>query len=134
MYKRQLYEGVKIKSYIAPFCDHMQLAYAVCDVAIARSGASSLAELSTFGIPSILVPYPYATDDHQTLNALVYSESGAAFLKQEREMNQSELTNVLCQLFDNGHEIHGKMSSAMRKMAVIDAAEKICEQIQLNSK
>jgi UDP-N-acetylglucosamine--N-acetylmuramyl-(pentapeptide) pyrophosphoryl-undecaprenol N-acetylglucosamine transferase len=129
-----LYEGVKIKSYIAPFCDHMQLAYAVCDVAIARSGASSLAELSTFGIPSILVPYPYATDDHQTLNALVYSESGAAFLKQEREMNQSELTNVLCQLFDSSHEIHGKMSSAMRKMAVIDAAEKICEQIQLNSK
>lgn len=129
-----LYEGVKIKSYIAPFCDHMQLAYAVCDVAIARSGASSLAELSTHGIPSILVPYPYATDDHQTLNALVYSEVGAAFLKKERELNRSDLTNVLCRLFDSDHELYGEMSSAMRKMAVIDAAENICEQIQLNSK
>ena len=128
------YEGVKIKSYVAPFCDHMQLAYAACDAAIARSGASSLAELSSYGIPSILVPYPYATDDHQTLNALVYSEKGAAFLRQEREMNSSELTNVLCQLFDGGNDTHEKMSSAMRKMAVIDAAENICEQIQLSSK
>ena len=112
----------------------MQLAYAACDAAIARSGASSLAELSSYGIPSILVPYPYATDDHQTLNALVYSEKGAAFLRQEREMNSSELTNVLCQLFDGGNDTHEKMSSAMRKMAVIDAAENICEQIQLSSK
>ena len=49
-------------------------------------------------------------------------------------MNSSELTNVLCQLFDGGNDTHEKMSSAMRKMAVIDAAENICEQIQLSSK
>ncbi len=131
---RSLYEGVKIKSYVAPFCDKMQFAYVACDVAIARSGASSLAELSSYGIPSILVPYPYATDDHQTLNALVYSEVGAAFLKQEREMNSSELTNVLSQLLDSSNDTYEKMSSAMRKMAVIDAAENICEQIQLSPK
>jgi len=129
-----LYEGVEIKFHIAPFCDHMELAYAASDVAIARSGASSLAELSVYGIPSILVPYPYATDDHQTLNAIVYSEAGAALMKQERGINSSELISALSQLLDSNNEAYGEMSSAMRRMAVIDAAENICEQILLNSK
>ena len=129
-----LYEGVDIRSYVEPFSDHMQLAYVAADVAIVRSGASSLAELSAYGIPSILVPYPYATDDHQTLNALVYSDAGAAFLMREEDVNPDELTNVLCQLFDNNNEMHREMSVTMRKMAVIDAAENICEQILLNSK
>ncbi len=129
-----LYEGVDIDSHIAPFCDCMQLAYASCDIAIARSGASSLAELSAFGIPSILVPYPYATDDHQTLNAVVYSDAGASLMRQESEMSSSALISSLSQLLDSNNEVYKQMSFAMRKMAVIDAAENICEQILVNSK
>ena len=125
---------MEIESHISPFCDCMQLAYASSDIAIARSGASSLAELSASGIPSILVPYPYATDDHQTLNAVVYSDAGAALMWQEREINSSTLISSLSQLLDDNNEVYTEMSVAMRKIAVIDAAENICEQILLNSK
>ena len=74
------------------------------------------------------------TDDHQTLNAVVYSDAGAALMWQEREINSSTLISSLSQLLDDNNEVYTEMSVAMRKIAVIDAAENICEQILLNSK
>ena len=58
---------------------------AAADIAVARSGAASLTELSYFGLPSVLIPYPYAAEDHQTFNAKIFSSVGAAVLVQERE-------------------------------------------------
>ncbi|MGB0776335.1 MAG: undecaprenyldiphospho-muramoylpentapeptide beta-N-acetylglucosaminyltransferase, partial [Akkermansiaceae bacterium] len=54
--------------HVLSFCDDMASAYAACDVAVCRAGASSMTELAYVGMPSILVPYPYAADDHQTFN------------------------------------------------------------------
>jgi UDP-N-acetylglucosamine--N-acetylmuramyl-(pentapeptide) pyrophosphoryl-undecaprenol N-acetylglucosamine transferase len=62
------------------FIDNMAYAYAACDLAVCRSGASSLAELTVTGVPSVLIPYPYAAADHQTENAKAMVEAGAGIL------------------------------------------------------
>lgn len=62
------------RAFVAAFSACLDLAYAISDLCVARSGASSLAELSHFGIPSILIPYPAAADDHQTRNAEVFTQ------------------------------------------------------------
>ncbi|GFP33543.1 UDP-N-acetylglucosamine--N-acetylmuramyl-(pentapeptide) pyrophosphoryl-undecaprenol N-acetylglucosamine transferase, partial [Candidatus Hakubella thermalkaliphila] len=63
---------------IFPYMEEMNLFYQACDVVVARSGATTVAEISFFGLPSILIPYPYATQDHQRLNAEVLANKGAA--------------------------------------------------------
>ncbi|RYG39674.1 undecaprenyldiphospho-muramoylpentapeptide beta-N-acetylglucosaminyltransferase, partial [bacterium] len=80
-------EGYKVLG----FCDQMPSAYAVADLVIARSGASSLTEIAIAGHPSVLVPYPYAADDHQTRNAEVFDSAGAAKLVQERDLDAEKL-------------------------------------------
>ena len=61
-----------------PYLERMELAYAVADLAVARAGATSIAELTVCGVPSILVPYPHATEDHQEANARELVRAGAA--------------------------------------------------------
>jgi UDP-N-acetylglucosamine--N-acetylmuramyl-(pentapeptide) pyrophosphoryl-undecaprenol N-acetylglucosamine transferase len=68
-----------------PFIERMECAYAACDLAVCRSGASTLAELTETGTPSILIPYPYAAADHQSTNALAMVEAGAAMLVPDAE-------------------------------------------------
>ncbi|MEM9481920.1 MAG: undecaprenyldiphospho-muramoylpentapeptide beta-N-acetylglucosaminyltransferase [Verrucomicrobiota bacterium] len=81
--------------HVAPFCHEMGAAYAASDFAIARSGASSLTELSHFGLPSILVPYPFAADDHQTKNAEVFTSADAAVLMKQDEFNAEKVAGIL---------------------------------------
>jgi UDP-N-acetylglucosamine--N-acetylmuramyl-(pentapeptide) pyrophosphoryl-undecaprenol N-acetylglucosamine transferase len=64
----------------------MEEAYSAADLVISRAGAASLSELSQFGLASILIPYPYATDDHQTFNARVFVDAGAAEMQHERQV------------------------------------------------
>jgi UDP-N-acetylglucosamine--N-acetylmuramyl-(pentapeptide) pyrophosphoryl-undecaprenol N-acetylglucosamine transferase len=70
------WEGVKLY----PFIERMECAYAVCDLAVCRAGATSLAELTRTGVPSILIPYPFAAADHQTENAKAIVGAGAGVL------------------------------------------------------
>ena len=69
-----------------PFIIEMEQVYSAADFAIARSGAASLAELAFFGLPAILIPYPYAADDHQTRNAEIFAKAGAAVLFKEPDL------------------------------------------------
>ncbi|MBK1835297.1 undecaprenyldiphospho-muramoylpentapeptide beta-N-acetylglucosaminyltransferase [Roseibacillus ishigakijimensis] len=80
------------------FCDDMPAAYAIADAAICRSGASSLTELAFLGMPSLLVPYPYASDDHQTANAKVFADAGAALMAQESELDREKMAALARQL------------------------------------
>jgi UDP-N-acetylglucosamine--N-acetylmuramyl-(pentapeptide) pyrophosphoryl-undecaprenol N-acetylglucosamine transferase len=74
-----------------PFIDTMADAYAQADLVLCRAGASTLAELTVCGRPSILVPYPAAADDHQTANAKVLAEQGAAILLPQPQMDAVKL-------------------------------------------
>ncbi len=73
-------------AHVLAYCDAMADAYAVADLAIARAGAMTLAELAATGVPAILVPYPYAAADHQTANAKVVAAGGAAILLADTEV------------------------------------------------
>jgi UDP-N-acetylglucosamine--N-acetylmuramyl-(pentapeptide) pyrophosphoryl-undecaprenol N-acetylglucosamine transferase len=118
-----------IEHYVSPFCQRMELGYELADLAIARSGASSLTELAAFGVPSILIPYPYAAEDHQTRNAEVFSKRKAAILMKEEELSRRCLGKVVQDLFDDPQTL-GKLGEAMSALAVRDAAENICDMIE----
>lgn len=112
---------------VVGFCDDMASAYAVADGVVARSGASSLTELAMLGLPAILVPYPYAADDHQTVNARVFAEVGAAFLEQEAELTDDRLAGRIEEMLEPAKR--AEMSAAARSMAVDDAAVRVCDAI-----
>ena len=78
---------VKLVAYLSDPAN----AYAAADVAIARAGASTLAELAATGTPSILVPYPFASDDHQASNAAVFADCGAAVVLTDAELDGDRL-------------------------------------------
>lgn len=107
------------------FCDDMAAAYAVSDLALMRSGASTLTELSYLGKASILVPFPYAADDHQTLNAEVFDRAEAALLRKESEMDEGSLVADLTAVLGDVDRLEN-MAAAAERLSVKDAAEKIC--------
>ncbi len=92
---------------VLAFCDDMPAAYAVADGSICRSGASSLTELAFLGIPSILVPYPHAADDHQTANAKVFADAGAALMAQEKDLDGVALAQMAKKLLPGASEREG---------------------------
>lgn len=110
------------------FCNAMQSALALADLVVARSGASFLTEASAVGIATILVPYPYAADDHQTANANVFADAGAGVLIQERDLNASSLATIARSILDN-KEQRSAMAAAARGLAINDAAERVRDAI-----
>ncbi len=109
---------------VVAFCHRMELAYSVADLALARSGASSLTELAYFGLPSLLVPYPFAADDHQTRNAEIYDRAGAAKLMPESELNATTLLAAVNSILKDPKRT-AAMKAAAQKLAVRDSAAKI---------
>lgn len=124
---RDVYAKVPLlKQHVAAFCHRMDLAYRVADLAVARSGASSMSELAYFGVPSLLVPYPYAADDHQTRNAEIFDRAGAGRLMKESEMNADTLTDAVREIFGDPRRA-GEMRKAAQGLAVKNSAEKIAD-------
>jgi UDP-N-acetylglucosamine--N-acetylmuramyl-(pentapeptide) pyrophosphoryl-undecaprenol N-acetylglucosamine transferase len=124
---RDVYAKVPLlKQHVAAFCHRMDLAYRVADLAVARSGASSMSELAYFGVPSLLVPYPYAADDHQTRNAEIFDRAGAGRLMKESEMNADTLADAVREIFDDPRRA-GEMKKAAQQLAVKNSAEKIAD-------
>jgi undecaprenyldiphospho-muramoylpentapeptide beta-N-acetylglucosaminyltransferase len=80
--------------------DDMPSAYAAADVVLARAGATTVAELAALGLPSILVPWPLAAEDHQTANARVLADVGGAILVPDGELDSERLTQELARLAD----------------------------------
>jgi UDP-N-acetylglucosamine--N-acetylmuramyl-(pentapeptide) pyrophosphoryl-undecaprenol N-acetylglucosamine transferase len=113
-----------LRAEVIAFCHQMELAYTVADLAIARSGASSMTELAYFGVPSLLVPYPSAADDHQTRNAEIFDRAGAARLIPESQLNATSLLAAVRELLLDTPSAH-RMSAAASQLAVRDSAEVI---------
>jgi UDP-N-acetylglucosamine--N-acetylmuramyl-(pentapeptide) pyrophosphoryl-undecaprenol N-acetylglucosamine transferase len=120
---------IKLHSHIAAFCHRMELAYRIADVALARSGASTLAELATFGVPSLLVPYPFAADDHQTKNAAIFDKAGGGILIPQADLSPEKLADTVRDILRNDKK-RASMRDAARKMAHLDAAERIASAIE----
>lgn len=114
---------------VQAFCHRMELAYQVADLALARSGASTLTELAWFGTPSLLVPYPHAADDHQTRNAEIFDKEGAAKLMPESNLNATTLVEAVREILKNKKR-SDKMRAAARKIAVRDSAARIADIVE----
>ena len=126
--QRVIDEAGKREGYkVLGFCDDMPSAYAVSDAVVARAGASSMTELAFLGLPSVLVPFPFAADDHQTFNAKVFSEAGAAYLEQEAGLDSAKLGKLVGEMLEPTK--YAAMKEAVEKLAVRDAAERVCDAI-----
>ena len=93
---------------------------------ICRSGASTIAELSAAGVPSVLVPFPFAVDDHQTANARYLADAGAAVLIQERELTPERLARELTALLGDRERL-ARMAEAARGKAWTRATDDIVD-------
>lgn len=91
----KLYDQIGVKAEILPFVEDLPARLATAHLVIARAGASTLSELAVAGRPAILVPYPAATDDHQTMNALELTEAGGAWAIAQREFTPAALAKLL---------------------------------------
>ena len=120
------YRAAGVTAVVLPFCDRMQDVYAAADLAVSRSGAASLTELSSFGLPSILIPYPHAAEDHQTLNARIFEKAGAARLLPENEAAGASLAALLKSLLASGASLES-MAAASRSLAPHDAAKRVAD-------
>ena len=92
------YHDVDLDGDIVPYIDDIAMAYRWADLVICRSGAMTISELAIVGIASILIPYPYAVDDHQTMNARYLSDHGYAILIRESDLSESVLKNAINKL------------------------------------
>src|SRR5476649_1756088 len=94
----------RLTAVVQAFSTEMEHFYSLADVVISRSGAASLTELSHFGLPSVLIPYPAAADDHQSFNARIFEQAGAARIMVESKTTPEELHRVVAEILNNGEE------------------------------
>jgi len=113
---------------VAPFFTDMAAVYGVSDVAFARAGATTLAELALAGIGALLVPYPYATDDHQWANAKLWQEAGAAFALRQSEATAAKVLELLRSLVCDV-ACRSRMAEAATALARPDAARAAADRI-----
>jgi UDP-N-acetylglucosamine--N-acetylmuramyl-(pentapeptide) pyrophosphoryl-undecaprenol N-acetylglucosamine transferase len=105
---------------VLPFLERMELAYAVADLAVTRAGATSIAEMTVCGIPMILIPYPYATENHQMANAAEMVRVGAADLEPDHGLTSDGLARHVLALVDDP-VLRGRMAAASVAWAKPDA-------------
>jgi len=109
---------------IYPYLEQMPLALAAANLAVTRSGATTLAELTALGIPALLIPSPNVVNNHQHYNARLLSDVGAAVLIEEKDFTRECLEEEIQRLV-NDQELRIKMSTNSRAIGVTDAAEKV---------
>ncbi|HWN95627.1 MAG TPA: undecaprenyldiphospho-muramoylpentapeptide beta-N-acetylglucosaminyltransferase [Methylomirabilota bacterium] len=122
------YREAQVPAVVRPFLTEMELALSAATVAVSRSGASSLAEFAAMRLPSILIPFPAATDDHQFHNARALVETGAARMLGEQRATPENLTQMIVELMVNPTE-RRRLSSALAEWHYPNAARDIAEAI-----
>ncbi len=123
---RAAYAAAQVQVTIETFVEDMAAAYAWADIVICRAGALTVAEICATGVASILVPFPQAVDDHQTRNAEVLVEAGAARLVAEGDAFLKRLGTCLDEL-DRDRPRLLKMATAARNLARPDAVSRIAD-------
>jgi len=120
------YAALGLVGRVEPFIVDMGDAYATADVVVARAGAMTCAELTAVGLPAVLVPYPYAADDHQRRNAEVLVRAGAAEMILDRELSGERLAATLRALIEDPMR-RADMAARARALGRPDAADRVAE-------
>jgi len=115
---------------VFPFTEEIEKAYAAADIAIARAGALTLAELEAVGLPSILIPYPFAAEDHQRKNADIYAEKQAAVVVDNAALKEYNIVAMAVDLIESGQVMTMKQAiNAMKEKRERPAVDIIAEEI-----
>jgi UDP-N-acetylglucosamine--N-acetylmuramyl-(pentapeptide) pyrophosphoryl-undecaprenol N-acetylglucosamine transferase len=114
--------GTPLRIRALPFLDRMELAYAVADLVVARAGATSIAEITACGLPSLLIPYPHATGRHQEANARAIQRAGGASLLLDDRLSDASLAERVVNLIDHRERLEA-MAERSRAWGRPDAAE-----------
>ena len=123
---RRSFRDTGVVAEVTPFIADMAEAYSWADLVVCRAGALTVSELAAAGVGSILVPYPHAVDDHQTANARVLADVGAALSMPQAEFSAASLGAVLAGLFGDRSRLIA-MAQAARSRAVPDATARIAQ-------
>ena len=126
---RQTYLDLGIDAICDDFFHDMASIYRRADLAISRAGATTLAELSVTGTPAILVPYPFAADNHQEINGSYYVQGQAAYLYRENELNGKLLTDQIVSLLNNSEKLR-TMADKMKSLGKPNATVEIVTHCQ----
>jgi UDP-N-acetylglucosamine--N-acetylmuramyl-(pentapeptide) pyrophosphoryl-undecaprenol N-acetylglucosamine transferase len=122
--KHYLNAGVEAK--VEAFIDDMSSVYEWADLVICRAGAMTVFELAAAGVASILVPYPHAVDDHQTVNATYLEKAGASIIRQQDALTVDWLVDVINDFSVNRQKLLD-MAIAARKLAIPQSAKYIAD-------
>jgi UDP-N-acetylglucosamine--N-acetylmuramyl-(pentapeptide) pyrophosphoryl-undecaprenol N-acetylglucosamine transferase len=120
------YRDAQVEAQVMPFIEDMAKTYAWADLAVCRAGAMTVAELEAAGLGAIFVPLPIATDDHQTKNAGVMVNVGAARIIQERDLTAERLSGIIVELIGDRAKLL-KMAEAARAARITDAATRLAD-------
>jgi UDP-N-acetylglucosamine--N-acetylmuramyl-(pentapeptide) pyrophosphoryl-undecaprenol N-acetylglucosamine transferase len=127
---RAIYKKANIKAFLSPFFTDVPLRLSQAHLVITRSGSSTVAELTALGRPAILVPYKFATDDHQTANAKALEQTGGAWCISQDEFTSQTLFTRLASLFMPGTALSSAAAKS-RAFGRSDAAEQLADLIPL---
>jgi UDP-N-acetylglucosamine--N-acetylmuramyl-(pentapeptide) pyrophosphoryl-undecaprenol N-acetylglucosamine transferase len=126
---RANYAAASVEAEVRDYIEDMATLYAWCDVAVCRAGAMTVAELACAGVPSVLVPFPYAVDDHQTTNAKFLSDAGAAWCMQQKDLNAEGLAAQLASLTREQLAAMSRKAQALAKPEATKTVADICEEL-----
>lgn len=135
----KVYESIGIDYCVKEFEEQMDQAYLASDLVISRAGAATIAELVEYELPSILIPYPYATDDHQTKNASIMEQKikGSITVAQDK-LNAEQLSNIIFSLFKGDRsklkQLHENIRKHKGKAIEKDLKSLICETVGANQR
>ncbi|MDG4596212.1 MAG: undecaprenyldiphospho-muramoylpentapeptide beta-N-acetylglucosaminyltransferase [Candidatus Contendobacter sp.] len=118
------YREAGVTARLTPFIEDMAEAYGWADLVLCRAGALTVAELAAAGIGAVLVPFPFAVDDHQTANARFLEQGGAALVRQQADLTAERLAAILRERLGDRSRLLD-MARAARCLAKIDAAEQV---------
>lgn len=118
------YQSSGVEAKVVAFIDDMAEAYRWADLVICRAGAMTVAELAIAGVASVLVPYPYAVDDHQTSNAKYLTDNDAAILIQQKDLTVEALRGILREMSASRLQ---QMAQAAHALALPEATRRVAE-------
>lgn len=125
----KLYTEKGLLGSVSPFIDDMAEAYSRSDLVIARAGAGTISELAVLGKPSILIPFPFAANDHQTTNAKALSDAGGADLLPQSDLNGRRLAELVSR-YDDDREALRRLGLRAREKAAPGAARAIVDGLE----
>lgn len=118
------YQEAGVEARLIPFIEDMAEAYGWADLVLCRAGALTVAELAAAGVGAVLVPFPYAVDDHQTANARFLAQGGAALIVPQAGLTAARLAELLGKLLGDREHLLA-LATAARRLAQTDAAERV---------